>query len=130
MVGDIRGRLERFQVTTGSARGFRASPSAKRGKAYTIDAKPAANAIEAQGGELRPPRPGMVIVGAVRTSAKDVKVCANCRAEDGRAFLFPDELDEFAAYRQLPDPLCSSTAKTGGRSLCRCKWIFVWGYDK
>ena len=129
MVGDIRGRLERFQVTTGSARGFRASPSAKRGKAYTIDAKPAANAIEAQGGELRPPRPGMVIVAAVRTSAKDNKVCANCRAEDGRVFLFPDEMNEFKAYRQLPDPLCSSTAKTGGRSLCRCKFLYLWGYD-
>lgn len=130
IVGDIRGRLERFLATTGSARGFRASPSAKRGKAYTIDAKPVANAIEAQGGELKPPRPGMVLVGGTRTSAKDAKVCPTCRAEDGRTFLFPEELAEFEAYRQLPDPLCSSAAKTGGRSLCRCKWIYVWGFDK
>ena len=129
MVGDIRGRLERFKATTGSARGFRASPSAKRGKAYTIDATPAANAIEAQGGELRPPRPGMVIVAATRTSAKDRKVCAVCRQDDGKIWLFPDEFDEFKAYRQLPDPLCTSTAKTGGRSLCRCKFLYLWGYD-
>ena len=130
IVADIRGRLDRFRVTTGSARGFRVSPSAKRGKAYAIDATPAANAIEAQGGDIEPPREGMVIVAAVRTSAKDFKVCSACRAEDGRTFLFPEEFDEFGAYRQLPDPLCSSTQKTGGRSLCRCKFIYTWGFDE
>jgi predicted kinase len=130
IVADIRGRLDRFRVTTGSARGFRVSPSAKRGRAYTIDATPAANAIEAQGGDVEPPREGMVIVAAVRTSAKDNKVCNVCKGEDGRVFLFPEEFDEFDSYRQLPDPLCSSTQKTGGRSLCRCKFIYTWGFDE
>lgn len=129
IVADIRGRLERFVATTGAAGGFVVSPQAKRGRDYSIDVAPAANAIEAQGGELKTPEPGLVLVAAVRTSAKDRKVCNACKAEDGRVFLFPEELAEFEAYRQLPDPLCSSTSKTGGRSLCRCKWIYTWGRD-
>jgi len=129
IVADIRGRLERFVATTGAAGGFVVSPQAKRGRDYAIDVAPTANAIEAQGGELQAPEPGLVLVAAVRTSAKDNKVCNACRAEDGRVFLFPEELAEFEAYRQLPDPLCSSTSKTGGRSLCRCKWIYTWGRD-
>ena len=130
IVADIRGRIERFKSTTGSAAGFLISPQAKRGRDYQIDATPTANAIEAQGVELEPPREGMVLVAAVRTSAKDNKVCGTCRSEDGRVFLFPEELSDFEAYRQLPDPLCSSVSKTGGRSLCRCKWIFTWGFDE
>jgi hypothetical protein len=116
-------------ATTGAAGGFVVSPQAKRGRDYSIDVAPAANAIEAQGGELKTPEPGLVLVAAVRTSAKDRKVCNACKAEDGRVFLFPEELAEFEAYRQLPDPLCSSTSKTGGRSLCRCRWIYTWGRD-
>lgn len=66
---------------------------------------------------------GMVVTAAVRVSTKKRnRVCDPCWDEDGRTFLFPEDRAAFAAYRGVPDPLC-----TGGTAFCECSWVLVYG---
>ncbi len=117
--------VEWFTVTGGRGAGF--SPQ-RRIDNYVREVFPAESAVEAGDlGDIKPPFAGAVIAAVVRLSTKQPTVCPPCRGEDGRVFVFPDDLTEFVGYRDLPDTECTSTAKAG-KSLCECRWSIVWGH--
>lgn len=124
MVGKAANEVVEWYATTGGAGTFRPGRALDN---YVREVAPLESSVEASAlGDVVPPFAGAVITAVVRMSTKQPTVCAPCRGEDGRVFLFPEDIDEFQGYRDLPDPLCTSTAKAG-RSLCECRWSILWG---
>lgn len=91
------------------------------------EAGPIATRVEAIGSlvdsaEAAPP--GQVVIAAVRTAVRDGRACVWCASQDGTAWRFPEQTDEFLRYmddHSLPDPECE------GGDRCRCRITLIWG---
>lgn len=124
------GEIADHWAITGGVGDFRGRDA----KRLAREARPLVNATIAGASSEsipEPPRPGMVISALVRVSTKIAgRVCSVCASEDGETFLLPEQVEELAQYRDLPDPQCTSTRQGTQPSMCECRWIVVWGWPE
>ena len=119
IVNKVAGEVGTHVGLTGGIAGF---VPTKKTASYLREVEPLDSGVSNGELDVSAAPPGMVVTAAVRVSTKRPTVCEPCRKEDGRTFLFPEDRAAFAAYRGVPDPLC-----TGGTSFCQCSWVLVYG---
>jgi hypothetical protein len=120
IAGRVQADASNAAVTARTAPRVTSQGLASEAKAAGANAQEATRVLSS----VRDAPSGMVVIGFIRTDARDNRVCDPCRAQHGRSFTFPRDDAEFIEYVETfgpPDPNCEGGAN------CRCDLVPVYG---